>query len=107
MEARRVPGQGEFAGRRPACGLLPTGAALWVDRKLSHAADAIGVSDGGGPAAKQVRKPLRRLTTLVVEGADALADPAPSTTSLTPDASIVSPRGDAPSAPGCQRKRWP
>ena len=53
MEARRVPGQGEFAGRRPACGLLPTGAALWVDRKLSHAADAIGVSDGGGPAAKQ------------------------------------------------------
>ena len=77
MEARRVPGQGEFAGRRPACGLLPTGAALWVDRKLSHAADAIGVS-GGGPAAKQARKPLRRLTTLVVEGADALADPAPS-----------------------------
>ena len=78
MEDRRVPGQGEFAGRRPACGLLPTGAALWVDRKLSHAADAIGVSDGGGPAAKQARKPLRRLTTLVVEGADALADPAPS-----------------------------
>ena len=78
MEARRVPGQGEFAGRTPACGLLPTGAALWVDRKLSHnAADAIGVSDGGGPAAKQARKPLRRLTTLVVEGADALADPEP------------------------------
>ena len=77
MEARGVPGQGEFAGRRPACGLLPTGAASWVDRKLSHAADAIAVSDGGGPAAKQARKPLRRLTTLVVEGADALADPAP------------------------------
>ena len=77
-----------------------------MDRKLSHAADAIGVSDGGGPAAKQARKPLRRLTTLVVEGADALADPA-LPLSLTPDASIVSPRGDAPSAPGCQRKRWP
>ena len=106
MEARRVPGQGEFAGRRPACGLLPTGAALWVDRKLSHAADGIGVSDGGDPAAKQARKPLRRLTTLVVEGADALAT-LPLPLSLTPDASIVSPRGDAPSAPGCQRKRWP
>ena len=75
MEARRVSGLGELAGRRPACGLLPGGAVFWVDCKLSHVTDAIGRS--GCPASEQGVEPLRRPMARVVEGADAQADPGP------------------------------
>ena len=55
-EKRDGSPQGERAGG--VGGLLPGGAALWVDGKLSHVADAIGRS--ACPASKQGFAPLRR-----------------------------------------------
>ena len=84
MEARRVSGAGGVGG------LLPGGAALWVDCKLSHVADAIGRS--ACPASKQGFEPLRRPKARVVEGQTprrTLARPL----RRTPDASTTSPRG--------------
>ena len=42
------------------------GAAVGKGRKLGHVADSLGKGDGGGPASKQARKPLRGLKARVV-----------------------------------------
>ena len=42
------------------------GVSVGPGRKLGHVADALGKSDGGGPASEQGQKPLRRLPARVV-----------------------------------------
>ncbi len=78
-------------------------AALGEGRKLGHVADACGQGDGGGPAAQQGQKPLRRLKARVVgvEGQeDAGAAPQGRGDALNALGAQGSDGGEAPSGKG-------
>ena len=79
------------------------GAAVGKGRKLGHVADSLGKGDGGGPASKQARNPLRGLKSSVVrvEGEeDPGAAPQALRHLLDPLGAQGSDGGDAPAGEG-------